>query len=246
MNEQVDRGMFTRIATRRTPWISRQELSGGRAVVFATLAYSVILGGSIIAAGLAVLLLTDDSSPRAVTFVAFLGILLGEVFMLRLLRSALQTSGESLADLGWKRTQGWVLGVGVLIGLAIGISTTSYPLLARHMDELSLFRFWGGLIAVFVAVVEEFVFRGFVMTRLAQAGYSVRVQILLSALAFAIAHGPGAPYTFVTGAALASLYVLGKRSLFPVIIAHAIYNFFIEPWFILEVIRAGLRILGLA
>jgi hypothetical protein len=43
--------------------------------------------------------------------------------------------------------------------------------------------------------------------------------------------------TFVLGVALATTYVIGKRSLTPVIISHALIDILIEPWLLLSFFR---------
>ena len=43
--------------------------------------------------------------------------------------------------------------------------------------------------------------------------------------------------TFVLGVALATTYVIGKRSLTPVIISHSLIDVLIEPWLLLSFFR---------
>jgi membrane protease YdiL (CAAX protease family) len=104
------------------------------------------------------------------------------------------------------------------------------------------------LIAALVAgVVEEVIFRGYVMTTLARMGYRNLVQVLVSGTAFAIADvyrfAPPATFlatqgfTLVLGIALGMVYVIGKRSLTPVIVSHALIDAMIEPWLLLSFFR---------
>lgn len=65
------------------------------------------------------------------------------------------------------------------------------------------------------------------------------VQLLVSAIAFALAHVYGFAsllaylatqgLTFLLGLALGTLYLLGKRSLTPPILSHALLDMIIEP-----------------
>ena len=92
-------------------------------------------------------------------------------------------------------------------------------------------------------LVEETIFRGYVMTTLGRMGYGLVVQVLLSGLFFALAHFYAFAnplsllvvrgFTFLLGVALAMTYVIGKRSLTPVIISHTLIDMAIEPWLLL-------------
>jgi uncharacterized protein len=69
-------------------------------------------------------------------------------------------------------------------------------------------------------------------------------QVLVSGAAFAIAHAYGfvSPatvlitlgFTAVLGVALATTYLVGGRSLTPVILSHALIDIIIEPWLLLS------------
>ncbi len=100
------------------------------------------------------------------------------------------------------------------------------------------------MVAALVAgLVEETIFRGYLMTSLDGMGRGRMTQVLVSGAAFAIAHfyafvSPAAllatfAATFVLGAALAVTYLVGNRSLTPVIFSHALVDLVIEPWLLL-------------
>jgi CAAX protease family protein len=82
------------------------------------------------------------------------------------------------------------------------------------------------------------------MTTLGRMGYALVVQVLLSGLFFALSHfyAFAAPLsvllmqglTFALSVALATSYAIGKRSLTPVIISHALIDVSIEPWLLLS------------
>jgi len=99
------------------------------------------------------------------------------------------------------------------------------------------------LVAVVAAVIagffEESLFRGVLMDRLAAAGRSPALQVLISGLVFgglhfyAFAGLPAAllaqAATTVLGWALATLYLMSRRSLWPCIIAHILIDAALEP-----------------
>lgn len=99
------------------------------------------------------------------------------------------------------------------------------------------------LVAVVAALVagcfEETLFRGVLMDRLAAAGRSPVLQVLISGLVFgglhfyAFAGLPAAllaqAATTVLGWGLAALYLMSKRSLWPCVIAHILIDAALEP-----------------
>jgi hypothetical protein len=91
-------------------------------------------------------------------------------------------------------------------------------------------------------VIEEIVFRGFVITELDRVNMPVALQIFISGLTFALIHAgfniTGIIVTFVMGLILAALYVFGRRSLTPVAIGHGLINAVIEPWLLLFIITS--------
>ena len=93
------------------------------------------------------------------------------------------------------------------------------------------------------APVEEIIFRGYVMTATQSLGAGRVLQVVLSAVTYALAH-PGGPvavlFTLVLGAALALTYLAGNRSLVPTVLAHMLINLVIEPGLFLDVVGAGL------
>lgn len=114
---------------------------------------------------------------------------------------------------------------------------------SRYSKNLFLSSYIKGLaiVAALVAsMVEEIIFHGFVMTTLKQMNPGNLVQVLLSGLFFALAHVYGiftSPltllttqgFTFLLGVALATVYLIGKRSPTPTIMGHALTDLIIEP-----------------
>ena len=118
--------------------------------------------------------------------------------------------------------------------------TLTIPEVRSNALELSSFKLWGAAVSVFAAVVEEAVFRGFLMNELARAGNSPTVQVMVSAVGFALVHLGfglwGIMCTSIMGAVLAIAYLWNGRSLAAPIVAHCLINLIIEPWLLLYVI----------
>ena len=164
--------------------------------------------------------------------------LIAELIALSLLLLWLRRDGWSLGDLGWGRpTTRRALGCAVLIGVAYGGYTLMHPDIGQHAAEMSLLKLWGVIVGVVGAVVEETVFRGFVLTELERAGVSRWAQLLASGVTFGLIHIGfslwGMAITFLLGLALALLYQAGQRSLTPPVLSHALINAIIEPWLLL-------------
>lgn len=94
--------------------------------------------------------------------------------------------------------------------------------------------------AVCAGIVEEIVFRKWIMDYLASENFSIIIQIIASGLAFGVVHliwglrnikaGINAALsTFVLGLALGVVYWVGDRSLTPCIVAHFLISALIEP-----------------
>ncbi len=174
-----------------------------------------------------------------------LGSALGELVAFGLLAWLLRRRGSRLRDLGWGQPTRWgAVALGVGIALVYSGLTALKPRISPHLLEFSWLKLLALVAAVVAGVVEETIFRGYVMTILGRMGYGLAVQILLSGLFFALAHvyAFAAPLsllavqgvTFLLGVALAITYVIGKRSLTPVIISHALIDLTIEPWLVLS------------
>ena len=179
-------------------------------------------------------------------------------FMLGLTALMLRSRGQRLMDLGLRQPgalAGWGLALAVaalyLWGLSYSVLGTS-PLLT----DWSSYRVLTALAAgVSAGVCEETMFRGMVMAQTRDAGWPRWAQVAASGLLFALAHvGWGAATgrfdlataaqamvpTGVLGTLLAMAYLLGRRSLWPVITAHAIIDLVAEPWLMLYAAQGGM------
>ncbi|CAQ03032.1 CPBP family intramembrane glutamic endopeptidase [Clavibacter sepedonicus] len=145
----------------------------------------------------------------------------------------------------------WVAAAGVALAYVVGTSV------AVPGVRPESFR-WSGLKAIAVVsavvsgIVEELVFRGLLMDALDAAGSSAALQVVVSALAFGVAHAvwgafagdlrlvlPTVVATTLLGGALAVVYLLADRTLLPVAIAHVAINLVIEPGLMLSVVSAS-------
>lgn len=162
--------------------------------------------------------------------------------------------GAALIELGGLlavRTRGRVSGLGrtspghsfAVAGLIaagyIALTVIGNPLVRANIGVFSPVK----VVAVFAALVagffEETLFRGTVMDRLAHAGQSPPVQVLLSGLMFGCLHfyifaGFQAALmaqaaTTVLGWALGALYLVSGRGLWPCVVAHVLIDAVLEP-----------------
>ncbi len=184
---------------------------------------------------------------RGRTLVGLGGTLAAELVLLFFLLRWLKGQGRSLKDLGWGRpTTIPAIVLGLVFALGYAIYTLSNPLIGPHATEISLFKVAGIVVGVVGAVVEECVFRGYILSELERIKVSALSQILVSGVSFGIIHIGfdlvGVLLTFFMGVAMAAAYILGKRSLTPSIVSHLLINIMIEPWLLLFIITLYSRL----
>lgn len=180
---------------------------------------------------------------RLATFLV--GAILGELAALAALVGLLRRRGWRLLALGLGKATNWR---GLALGLAVavvyaGMTATLNPAVGPNLLRFTLVKGLAIIAAIVAGLVEETIFRGYLMTSLDQLGRGRVTQVLVSGVAFAVAHfygfvSPAAilatfGFTFILGAALALTYLVGNRSLTPVILSHAIIDLIIEPWLLL-------------
>lgn len=172
------------------------------------------------------------------TFVIGFSIILTVIFGFNEMRS--DSLREKLGRLGWgKPSRLAAIIVAVIAGLSWGalfLSSTLQFDPDANLAELSLFRLAAVLIASFGAILEDLITRGYVMNGLRQINIPNWVQLILSALLFALYHTIWAfnvfsfIFSLLFGLILGGLFLWGKRSLTPVVIAHILPLIISEPF----------------
>jgi hypothetical protein len=142
----------------------------------------------------------------------------------------------------------WILAT--IIAIAYVVYTFRVIPFVRSMQrEISLFKLVGIVSAVVGGIVEEAIFRRWLMDYLMYGGFGPVIQAVLSGVVFGLAHGswllargefkfalPAILSTVVLGTCLAGIYLLGGRNLGPCIFAHVLVNIVIEPWLVLSAV----------
>lgn len=158
---------------------------------------------------------------------------------------------RNFADLGFNRPGTALAWIVVLAGQAGLIYFDTH--LGPVGNAPGLFAPYALLAAAIVgpcaALAEETFFRGFLMEELRRGGFGVTAQIVISGIIFGLAHlaylsGPQGwsipVFTGILGMFWAFVYVLGRRSLWPTIVAHAINDAVLIPSvFYLIVLHSG-------
>jgi hypothetical protein len=143
--------------------------------------------------------------------------------------------GETLADLGWRRP---TTRVAIVVAVVYGLLWTALGY-ARGGDPLALS--WERpvmmLIGPFLAFAEELAMRGFFMENLRRGGVPTWLQVVASGVLMGGYHGiVGLHYSLTYAASsavlftiVAAIYVLGRRSLTPGLLAHGMTHFLGDP-----------------
>lgn len=162
--------------------------------------------------------------------------------------------GETLRDLGWRSP---TTVTAIVIGIIYGVlwTTLSYarePHPVQSFLALSWERPIMMLIGIFLAFGEELAMRGFFMEQLRRGGIPTWLQVIASAIFMGAYHGiVGLHYSLFYGLSsmvlfggVAVIFVIGKRSLTPGTIAHAMAHFFGDPVLTIGILH-GAILLGI-
>lgn len=148
----------------------------------------------------------------------------------------------------------WILATIVVIVYVL-YTMRAIPFVASMQREISLFKLLGILSAVVGGIVEEVFFRRWIMDMLMSGGFASIIQVLISGVAFGLAHTswtlltkrdfkvtlPAILSTSVLGIFLAIIYLAGGRNLGPCIFAHLLINIVVEPWLMLSAVSGKWR-----
>lgn len=175
---------------------------------------------------------------------SFLGLfaylaLLVFVFKNRLVVQALATFKQPASPGGWRVAL-------IALAIEVGVLVAIFVDQPARIFEPSLFNLVTSVeTALEGGLVEETIFRGYIILRLASAGFSRTTQAVLSALLFSAIHISWSqaaldqgilmmlsPFfgTFVLGVVLAIAFQLSGHRLMPVAFAHAAINLTVQPW----------------
>lgn len=148
----------------------------------------------------------------------------------------------------------WFFTLLIVIGY-ISYTMIAIPYVKRNLLTFSWLKLIGIWAAIVSGIVEEVLFRHLLMDYLLSIGLSYLSQVLISGIAFGIAHGawvilrgeikfalPAILSTTILGCFLAMLYIYTGRSTFAPIIAHVLINMVIEPWLMLSAISGKWQI----
>jgi membrane protease YdiL (CAAX protease family) len=158
----------------------------------------------------------------------------------------------SFIELGYNRGgtwKAWLLVLAVQAGLialdvrgnAVGHAPGAFGFYALSMSAF---------VGVAAAIAEETFFRGFVMEEMRRGGFGPVVQVVASMLLFGGAHysysaGPGGLtvpiLTGLVGGFWSIIYLMGRRSLWPVIVAHIINDAIVIPSAYYVMMRSGMH-----
>lgn len=174
--------------TEDSPSSNLPRESWGRLIGTLLLLLAVI--GAIVYGGFALgIALGWVGQPTNRVAIFLLGSTLGELVAFALLAWLLRRRGSRLRDLGWGQLTRWgAIALGVGIAIVCSSYTALNPQIGPHLLEFSWLKLLALVAAVVAGVVEETIFRGYVMTSLGRMGYGLAVQVLLSGLFFALAH----------------------------------------------------------
>ena len=159
----------------------------------------------------------------------------------------LRTRGSSFKDIGIGRFGTWPAWVVALLFAALSIGSNLRFLPRMHIPISYAFMPPGfHLVAALVLGItagfcEEVVFRAFLMNEFANSGYSKVMQVFIPGVAFGLAHagylnqgllpwlGIMLPTAFL-GMMWGIAYLVGRRSLIPVMVAHFLNDATALPW----------------
>ncbi len=151
--------------------------------------------------------------------------------------------------------EGWLLAG--LVTVAFVWRSARLPSVRANLLRPSFLKALALALAVTAGILEEVIFRKWLMDYLSDQGIGPFLQILASGLAFGLAHGvwglmarslrAAASATVITGAlgvALGLVYVVAGRSVAPCIAAHFLIDALIEPGLVLAATRGEMRRAG--
>lgn len=161
-----------------------------------------------------------------------------------------RSHGETLLDLGWRRpTTVTAIIIGIIFGaLWVVLTYAREPHPIQSFLALSWERPLMMLIGLFLAFTEELAMRGFFMEQLRRGRIPTWLQVTASAVFMGGYHGiVGLHYSLYYGVSsmvlfgiIAIIFVIGKRSLTPNTLAHAMSHFFGDPVLTMGILQGAI------
>jgi CAAX protease family protein len=198
------------------------------------------------------------ATPQLRVLASVTAIAVAEFGTLFALSYFLRRHGRTFASVGWWRraTPGsWVLAIGIavlsvapeaagMVSARLGISIWAV------LFQPSFFHVYTALVAGFTGgICEEVLFRGFMMTELAEAGHSKTVQVVATGILFGCAHlgfvlrlgwasglGIAVPAA-ILGMLYSLVFLAGRRSVMPSALSHFLNDAILVPWVFLLIFR---------
>ena len=169
----------------------------------------------------------------------------------------LRSRGSSFKAIGVRRLGRWPAWAVALLFAALSIGSNLRLLPRMHIPISYAFMPSGFhlaaalLMGITAGFCEEVLFRAFLMTEFANAGYGKIMQVLIPGVAFGLAHagylnqgllpwlGIMLPTAFL-GMMWGIAYLLGRRSLLPVVVAHFLNDATALPWILFFMVTGSL------
>jgi membrane protease YdiL (CAAX protease family) len=230
---------FTPPTGRLRCWV--ESLTLGLGIPAMIWVFSKFITGSIPAA--------VSGSPEQRFFFWFIAGVIAEWLFVIGVWFLLKNRGVSFRDLGVWRVGTWSAWV-LALALAVLSILSNLRLFPRMHIPISYafvphgFHLFAALVlGVTAGFCEEVLFRAFLMTQFAKAGYGKPMQVLIPGLAFGLAHagylnqgflvwlGIVLPTAFL-GMMWGVAYLLGRHSLLPTIVAHFLNDATALPWIV--------------
>jgi uncharacterized protein len=146
----------------------------------------------------------------------------------------------------------WILSL-MIAGGYLAYTFRAVPLVFKKQKEISAFKIIGLCSGLIAGIIEELLFRRWLMDFAMKHGIGVILQIAISGVSFGLFHAvwslPGGNMKFglkaslsttVLGLSLATLYMIGDRNIGPCIVSHCVISMTVEPWLLLAAVsRTG-------
>lgn len=166
--------------------------------------------------------------------------------LLAIIGIILRNRRQKIASIGWCSQRWWMtglfglagaaaafVGLSAVIGLMYLVFPSGYAAMQRNPERIieeipKLHPLILCLIALFVGIYEEIIFRGFLLTRLRRATGSAVLAVVVSAVLFAAPHAATQETVAVVPILMLGLVwailTLWRRSVIPAVIAHALFD----------------------